>query len=424
MTRVIRAERLWLKPTRELKHLCRLAKNLYNEGNYQIRQHFFETQKQLTAAELKQTLHSSPNYQQLPFLTAEKILQQLEKSWQRFYQTQVRGTQEVQSSQAQPRLPKYKAKNGQYLLFFTKAQLYIQGDILSLPASTGVSIKVRPHILQTLFSIRIVPKGIGYILELLYTKEIPPQLKWHPRRIASIDLGVTNLITMVNNIGQQPIIVKGGVIKSINQYYNKTQAEIQQSLNKEQKYCSKRYRRLQGKHYRKLEDYLHKVTHRIIQWCDYYQIDTLIIGYIPNWKNQVKISRKAVQNFMFLPFTRIIAMLQYKAEERGITVKIIPEEYSSKCSFLDNEPLIYKDHYWGIRPERGLFVTKTGIRLNSDINAAYNILRKAVPKAFSPRDPADGIEGVWLHPRRVTPDQPWLNDVTRRKAPQALVCGT
>ena len=35
--------------------------------------------------------------------------------------------------------------------------------------------------------------------------------------------------------------------------------------------------------------------------------------------------------------------------------------------------------------------------INADVNAAYNVLRKAVPKAFV----VDGIEGVGLHPVRI-----------------------
>ncbi|MFP4655678.1 MAG: hypothetical protein ACLFMM_08445 [Methanohalobium sp.] len=35
-----------------------------------------------------------------------------------------------------------------------------------------------------------------------------------------MDLGVNNVITMVNNIGKKPIVVKGGIVKSINQYFN------------------------------------------------------------------------------------------------------------------------------------------------------------------------------------------------------------
>jgi hypothetical protein len=43
---------------------------------------------------------------------------------------------------------------------------------------------------------------------------------------------------------------------------------------------------------------------------------------------------------------------------------------------------------------RGLFKTKAGQIINSDINGAYNILRKAFPEAI----PANGIEGLGLVP--------------------------
>ena len=40
-------------------------------------------------------------------------------------------------------------------------------------------------------------------------------------KIISIDLGINNLLTTVNNFGDKPFIIKGGIVKSINQYYNK-----------------------------------------------------------------------------------------------------------------------------------------------------------------------------------------------------------
>ena len=47
---------------------------------------------------------------------------------------------------------------------------------------------------------------------------------------------------------------------------------------------------------------------------------------------------------------------------------------------------------------RGLFKSARGT-INADVNAAYNIIRKAIPEAF-----ADGIESVGLHPVRWTKD--------------------
>ena len=48
------------------------------------------------------------------------------------------------------------------------------------------------------------------------------------------------------------------------------------------------------------------------------------------------------------------------------------------------------------RIHRGLFISSNGTKMNADINASYQILKKVFPEAY-----ADGIEGVVLHPIRV-----------------------
>lgn len=73
------------------------------------------------------------------------------------------------------------------------------------------------------------------------------------------------------------------------------------------------------------------------------------------------------------------------------------ENHTSRCSFLDLEPLEHREQYAGRRISRGLFRSKSGVVINADVNAAYNVVRKAFPKAF-----ADGIEGVGLHPARMS----------------------
>ena len=50
-----------------------------------------------------------------------------------------------------------------------------------------------------------------------------------------------------------------------------------------------------------------------------------------------------------------------------------------------------------IRVKRGLFISNHGTKINADVNGAYQIMKKVFPKAF-----ADGIEGVALHPVRVS----------------------
>ena len=45
--------------------------------------------------------------------------------------------------------------------------------------------------------------------------------------------------------------------------------------------------------------------------------------------------------------------------------------------------------------KRGLFKTSKGLKINADVNAAYNIMKKAFPNAIS----VDGIEVFGLVPQ-------------------------
>jgi putative transposase len=75
------------------------------------------------------------------------------------------------------------------------------------------------------------------------------------------------------------------------------------------------------------------------------------------------------------------------------------ESHTSKCSFLDNESIEHHDKYMGKRVKRGIFRSARGILINADVQGALNVIRKAVPKAFSQGE-TDRIEGVGLHPKR------------------------
>lgn len=73
------------------------------------------------------------------------------------------------------------------------------------------------------------------------------------------------------------------------------------------------------------------------------------------------------------------------------------ESYTSKCSFLDNEPVKKHEFYLGKRIKRGLFRSSNGIKINADVNGSANILRKEIPTAFDGYE----IEGVVVHPIRI-----------------------
>jgi putative transposase len=144
-----------------------------------------------------------------------------------------------------------------------------------------------------------------------------------------------------------------------------------------------------------IKDYFHKTTRFIVNYLVSNNIDTLVVGYNKEWKQNANLGKTGNQNFVYIPFYKFKEILKYKCEEAGIRFIVNEESYTSKCSFLDEEAIEKHDSYVGKRIKRGLFRTASGrlINADTDINGSLNILKKAVPSAFS-----QGIVGVVVHP--------------------------
>jgi IS605 OrfB family transposase len=135
------------------------------------------------------------------------------------------------------------------------------------------------------------------------------------------------------------------------------------------------------------------------------QIGTLVIGKNAQWKTEIDLGKQTNQNFVGIPHARLIEMIEYKARLVGMKVIVQEESYTSRSNFLNLDPIPVYGHtgaddvaFSGKRIKRGLYKTSVGQSINSDVNASYNILRKAIPNAFS-----DGIESCVVGPMRVNP---------------------
>jgi putative transposase len=143
-----------------------------------------------------------------------------------------------------------------------------------------------------------------------------------------------------------------------------------------------------------VKHYPHVASRRIIDLLVVEGIGTLVIGKNDGWKQDINLGRQTNQNFVTIPFAQFIEMLLYKARLVGIKVILEEESYTSKCSFLDLEPIRKHATYLGRRIWGGLFRASDGRVINADVNGSYNIIRKAVADAFK-----NGLAGVLLHPR-------------------------
>lgn len=141
--------------------------------------------------------------------------------------------------------------------------------------------------------------------------------------------------------------------------------------------------------YRKLKDLFHKCSFFIKELAAFENIDTIIIGQNEGWKQNSNIRKENNQKFVQIPYSLLISMIRYKAEELGIKVFVTEESYTSKSSFLDgdNIPKYGKKGnktFSGRRISRGLYRTKSRTIINADINGSANIMRKYTKKEKIP----------------------------------------
>lgn len=163
----------------------------------------------------------------------------------------------------------------------------------------------------------------------------------------------------------------------INQFFNKKLGEAKSELKKKNnKEKSHRTRQLTLKRNNKIDDCIHKTSRYIINQAVSNDVRTIIVGHNKNWKQEISMGKVNNQKFVQIPFDKLIHQLKYKGLLEGITVIEIEESYTSKCSFLDNESIEKHESYLGNRKQRGLFISKDGRKLNSDVNGSLNIMRK------------------------------------------------
>ncbi len=491
-------ERIQLKWSKELSHLCHLTKNLWNHANWLIRMRYFFTidpeklinqngynklktlkenifsdvpecidhaslgklnkeyenkreklidrinrpcgkegyhgiAKQMRYREMWDLVRYSRHYKRLPAQLAQQTLKLLDKAWKGYFKAKKEWRHDTSKflNGTSPCIPRYQKKNGEFVAIFTNQLCKLEGNHIIFPfkklvkpilkdpeeariwnkyEKVGIAeltkaelynfetieyengklykdgcgqreywnnpVKIRPCI-KEFQQVRIVPKGSCFMLEIVYQKPIV-DLGLNRGNIAGIDIGVNNLLSIVNNVGLCPIIIKGKGIKAINQFANKQIAQMRSVLNKNGlKDDTIQMKRIFQKRENRIHDYFHKTSRYLINYCIQYDIGRIIIGYNPTWKQSVRLRKKDTQNFVYIPFLKLVKQIQYKGALVGIQVELVEESYTSQtCCRCGRRRKTNRKH-------RGLYVCdKCGLVINSDVSAGVNIVHELKPDVF------------------------------------------
>lgn len=287
-----------------------------------------------------------------------------------------------------PKMPKYRKSGSVYATKLTNQ------DAVLYKKKFGYEVKLPKTKHRLNFTDKVKGKKLKevnikceygiYKVTYLFENELEP-IENKGNVVCGIDLGVNNIAAIQTSNGDS-LLVKGEFIKSRNQWYNKKIAKNMsgQTIGTTNKVISsKALKRLYRNRKLFMEDIMHKISKKIVEWCISKDVSTIVIGSNKFWKQNINIGKANNQTFTQIPFSLLISHIEDKAFKFGIKVVKTEESYTSKASFLDldsipvcNENEVNKYTFSGKRISRGMYRSSNGFCFNADLNGAGNILRK------------------------------------------------
>jgi len=375
-----------------IQKLCHIAKNLYNQGLYNIRQHYFKNEEFLNYEKNYFMLKNSENYKLLNSNMAQQILKEVDGAFKSFFGL-ARLAKEGKYKVSDINIPKYLKKEGFTTLVIGFVR--VKNNKLILPYSQKfkkthkpITINMPPLLAnKKIKEIRIIPKSNAKFFEIQYAYEVElDDRKLNPNNVIAVDLGVNNIATCVTN-GGKTFIIDGRKLKSINQWFNKRNAYLQSVKDKQgmKKYTTNQQIKLYRKRNNQVNDYMAKTARIIINYCITNNLGMLVIGYNDTLQRGSNIGKVNNQNLVNIPLGNLKDKLEYLCQLYGIQFVKQEESYTSRASFFDNNHIptynnksdnLEEYKFSGTREKRGLYKHSRGL-VNADVNGALNIMKKS-----------------------------------------------
>ena len=389
---------LTAKEFRVLKKMTHSTKALRNVGLYTIKKSYRENSKNATTEVIDAAMKADVNYWGAQSNSVQAIRRSLLEEVNGFFKALKSWKENPEKFTGRPKFPKYLPKEEKRIIEIYQVPKVDKDGFWTLPMNTkfkkrfgAIKIRMPKNLINKKITyIEIKPKQKGRFFEVHYTYEVQvAQMKKQPTTTTnalSIDFGVDILMGCATNNGDT-FLVDGLVLKSINQYFNKEIGKLQEKnfengiskrvvTNKQATLWMKRERQING--------YISQAIGLLFKKVKELNIDTIVVGYNAGWKQKSDLSKKNNQNFVQIPFAKIISVIENKCLKKGIRFVKQEESYTSKASFIDRDEMpvwAKRDkntyHFSGKRIARGMYRSKNGKQIHADINGSLNILRKS-----------------------------------------------
>jgi putative transposase len=379
----------------DLDSLGFAASKLWNVARWTCDRIWNETGHIPDDGELKSYLKSHERYSDLHSQSSQRVLEELSEAFTGWYKKRQNG-----DSKANP--PAYRKHNDDHprsTLTFKGAGFKFDTKYGRVRLSKGENLKeywsdfvlcdiqTRPDFdlsaIESVQQVRAVWNNQKHEWEIHIVCDVEATIPdTQAEKTVGIDLGICNFATLAFE-DQESELYPLNCLKQDDYYFSKHIARCDDSSSEEAV-------RLNAKKSNRRTHYFHTLSKHIVRRCSDRDVGVIVIGDLSgirededgDTKDWGKHGNLDLHSWAFDRFTE---MLEYKAQEVGISVERVSERNTSKsCSSCGCE----RD---ANRVERGLYVcAECDLVANADVNGAENIRQQVSPS------PSEDRSNGWL----------------------------
>jgi putative transposase len=196
-----------------------------------------------------------------------------------------------------------------------------------------------------------------FYVHIIVKKDVP--IVEPTGRFVGVDIGMVNLAT--SSLGHK---FSGKYAQHVRRHHRDLRASLASKGTHGAHRCMKR---LQGRESRQMAAINHLISRRIVD--DLLPGDVLALEDLKYIRDRAKQQKKQRADFHSWAFGQLQTFLTYKAKEKGCyTIFVDPKYTSQECSICGTK---------GKRDKHKFFCASCGHSAHADINACFNILRRA-----------------------------------------------
>ncbi len=389
-----------------IKSMCKYSAMVFNHVVTFITSHYKENRDMPSVDLITSSVSRKWPYKALHEDSVSYIVSSVHEEYCRYFEV-YRTWNKSREKSRRPSPPRIKKGGSCFQLVYNTFDFTPDGKIRLPGIMSKVSFSYPPSVREEeLLSVKIVFRHDPVYFDMFFearNKEAS-LVDLVDSRVLTIDLGVNNFITAFVNFNNCFFSVRGKYLKKVLTDYSSLLASIQKdedelkyNYEKEAKRISSnelelealrasyvselnkinrsKYRIVRKKRNR-VKDFMHKASSLIRDYMVKYKIKKCVVGYNPGWKVDTKVCSLSHTVFQRTPYKKFLFLLKYKVEEIGGEFIERCEDFTSKASALDCDPIDLPIAFSGKRlKDTSKYQASTGEILDADINGVVNIYR-------------------------------------------------